>query len=81
MSRNKNTLIKILDLKRVSKLYALIERPPLAFADRSHVLFNVEMWFLLREFFDGLITNGAVKVSMKLLVTVNTSLLAIILHF
>lgn len=63
------------------KLYALIERSPLPFADSSHATFNVEMWFLFREFFDGLKTDGAVKMSMKLLVKVNMSPLASSLRF
>lgn len=68
-------------IKYNSKLYALIQGSPLPFADSSHAMFNVEMWFLFREFFDGLNTDGAVKMRMQLLVRVNKSLLASSSHF
>lgn len=63
------------------KVYSLIQASPLPFADRRHAAFNVQMWFLLGEFFDGVKTDGAVKMSMKLLVRVNTSPLASSSHF
>lgn len=53
-----------------TKLDALIQCPPLAFADSSHATFDVEMRFSVGQFFDGLEADGAVEVSMKLLVTV-----------
>lgn len=59
-----------------TKLDSLIQGSPLPFADSSHATLNVEMWFLFREFFDGLETDGAVKMSMKLLARANMSPLA-----
>lgn len=65
---NKVTCYNTTCIKWNSKWYALIQGSPLPFADSSHAALNAEMWFLFREFFDGVKTDGAVKMSMKLLV-------------
>lgn len=60
----------------MAEQYALIQCPPLAFADGSHAVFNVEMWFPADELLDGLEADRAVEVSVELLVTVKTLTLA-----
>lgn len=62
------------------KLYALIQRPPLAFADSGHAVLDVEMRFPGDELLDGLGADRAVEMSMKLLVTVKTLTLACSTH-
>ena len=49
------------------RLYALVQSPPLAFADGGHAVLNVEMRFSADEFLDGLDADRAVEVSMELL--------------
>lgn len=58
------------------KFYALIQRPPLAFADGRHAVLDVEVRFPGDELLDGVGADRAVQVSVKLLVTEKTLTLA-----
>lgn len=55
---------------------ALIQSPPLSFADGRHAVFNVEMWLSADELLDGLRADRTIEVSVKLLVTIKTLTLA-----
>lgn len=55
------------------KFDSLVQCPPLSFTDGRHAVFDVEMWFSADEFLDGVDADGAVEVSVKLLVTGKTA--------
>lgn len=52
----------------MQRLNALVQGPPLAFADGSHATFDVQVRFSVGELFDGLEADGSVEVRVELLV-------------
>lgn len=52
----------------MQRLNALVQGPPLAFADGSHAAFDIQVRFSVGELFDGLEADGSVEVRVELLV-------------